>query len=210
MESTKEENGDALRKPGGVIRPQIALRSVGLRYDTLLRSYPLWTKFWTSFLMAGCSSALAQLLQGRRLRVREVLSYAAQAAPPYSHFWFVFLDKLLGPNRALLKTAMDQVIWRPLLILYMFTASGLMSGQRWPEVRQAIASNYTTAVIDGWKTWPLMIYISQRFLPAIYQSTALDSVGFLFDIHLILVQNRSRRSVDSERSLPREPVDGQS
>eukprot|EP00971_Amphidinium_carterae_P229545 4554379-Amphidinium_carterae.1 len=39
--------------------------------------------------MAGCSSALAQLLQGRRLRVREVLSYAAQAAPPYSHFWLV-------------------------------------------------------------------------------------------------------------------------
>ncbi|CAE7209342.1 unnamed protein product [Symbiodinium pilosum] len=101
-----------------------SLVDAGAWYDKQMKVRPLWTKAVTSSVLAACSSAVSQALR-RRASLRELLSFAAQAAPPVSHFWFQLLDARLGSGRIFTKTLLDQVLFRPVMIAYGFASFAL-------------------------------------------------------------------------------------
>ncbi|CAE8655127.1 unnamed protein product, partial [Polarella glacialis] len=88
-----------------------------------------------------------------------------------------------------LKTVLDQILWRPLLIWYGFVSSGLLSGRPWKEVKATTRQNLVKVIVTSWKIWPLIMFLTQKFLPPLYQSTALDGVSFFWDIYEALLMS---------------------
>ncbi|CAE7670858.1 unnamed protein product [Symbiodinium sp. CCMP2456] len=117
---------------------------VALWYDRQMKVRPLCTKALSSSFLAACSCALAQALR-RRASLRELASFTLQAAPPLGHLWFELLEAKLGPGRILVKTMVDQALFRPVMLLYTFVLGGLLSGQSWAEVRRNVRQNLVQA-----------------------------------------------------------------
>ncbi|CAJ1376970.1 unnamed protein product [Effrenium voratum] len=151
-------------------------------YDLQMKARPLATKALTSALLAACSNVVAQIIQ-RKAAWREVLSFSMQALPPYSHFWFQLLENQLGPGRAALKTVLDQLLFRPVMLWYCFVTSGLLSGKRWTEVKENIRCNFAKVVVNSWKVWPAAMWLTQKYVPPLYQSTSTDLLSFFWDVY---------------------------
>jgi hypothetical protein len=50
------------------------------------------TKYCSTFMICSVSVSFSQLMSGKGLHLRRLLSYAALVgAPPYSHYWFLLL-----------------------------------------------------------------------------------------------------------------------
>ncbi|CAE7257326.1 unnamed protein product [Symbiodinium natans] len=151
-------------------------------YDQQIKARPLATKAWTSSFLAACSCAVAQALR-RRASLKELVSFAVQAAPPFNHFWFDFLDRRVGPGRIVLKTVVDQALFRPVMILYSFVLSGLLSGRSWRQVRETVRHNLLKVVVASWKVWPAAMLLTHRYIPTHYQSTFTDVLAFFWDVY---------------------------
>eukprot|EP00435_Cladocopium_sp_Y103_P062574 s490_g24.t1 len=158
------------------------LFAFGQWYDLQIQVRPAATKALTSSFLAVCSSVVAQIIR-RKLSLKEVLSFTLQAAPPFSHFWFAMLEAKLGPGKALLKTALDQLFFRPIMVFYCFVATGVLSGKRWAEVHANVQRNFAKVVINSWKVWPGAIFLTQRYLPQHYRSAFIELLAFFWDVY---------------------------
>ncbi|CAE7029228.1 unnamed protein product [Symbiodinium sp. KB8] len=151
-------------------------------YDRQMKVRPLCTKALSSSFLAACSCAVAQALR-RRASLRELASFTLQAAPPFGHLWFELLEVKLGPGRILVKTLVDQALFRPVMLLYTFVLGGLLSGQSWAEVRRNVRQNLVQVLVASWKVWPAAVLFTQRFIPRLYQSTFTDVLAFFWDVY---------------------------
>lgn len=54
------------------------------------------------------------------------MSYSALVgAPPYSHYWFILLERLgVGSTTSMV---LDQVVWRPLTIAWSFVVGAMLT-----------------------------------------------------------------------------------
>ncbi|CAE7201961.1 unnamed protein product [Symbiodinium sp. CCMP2592] len=149
-------------------------------YDRQMKARPLFTKALSSSFLAACSCAVAQALR-RRASLRELASFTLQAAPPFGHLWFELLEAKLGPGRILLKTLVDQALFRPVMLFYGFVLGGLLSGKTRAEVRRNVRENLVQVLVASWKVWPAAVLFTHRFIPRLYQSTFTDVLAFFWD-----------------------------
>jgi hypothetical protein len=81
-----------------------------------------------SFILSGMSAIVSQLATNGGKFTPEVLQTACQMAalscPPYSHFWYPILDMI--SSNPIIKTIIDQLFWRPLIIAYTFVLMNLL------------------------------------------------------------------------------------
>ncbi|CAE7211170.1 unnamed protein product, partial [Symbiodinium microadriaticum] len=162
--------------------PEAPAMEVAQWYDRQMKVRPLCTKALSSSFLAACSCAVAQALR-RRASLRELASFTLQAAPPFGHLWFELLEVKLGPGRILVKTLVDQALFRPVMLLYTFVLGGLLSGQSWAEVRRNVRQNLVQVLVASWKVWPAAVLFTQRFIPRLYQSTFTDVLAFFWDVY---------------------------
>jgi len=52
--------------------------------------------------------------------------------PPYSHFWYPVLDMI--SKNPVIKTIIDQLFWRPLMIAYSFVLMNFLKGKSLKEI----------------------------------------------------------------------------
>lgn len=58
--------------------------------------------------------------------IKRIVSYSAVVgAPPYSHYWFILLDRLRVNSTA--SMVLDQVVWRPLTIAWSFVVGAVLT-----------------------------------------------------------------------------------
>ena len=81
-----------------------------------------------AFILSICSATISQLTTNGGKFTPEVMANASKMAllscPPYSHFWYPILDKI--SSNPVIKTIIDQLFWRPLLIAYTFVLMNLL------------------------------------------------------------------------------------
>ena len=68
-------------------------------------------------------------------------------------------------------------------MLYSFTLSGFMNGAPWAMTKDNIRKNLVATILDMWKVWPLLTYVSQ-YLPLAYRSIMFDLVAFVWDMYV--------------------------
>jgi hypothetical protein len=77
--------------------------------------------------------------------IRRIVSYSAVVgAPPYSHYWFMLLERLrVGSTSSMV---LDQLVWRPLTIAWSFVVGAVLTDGSL-VVRPLIARCFRTAAI---------------------------------------------------------------
>ncbi|CAK9009958.1 PXMP2/4 family protein 3 [Durusdinium trenchii] len=171
----------------------------GKWYDQQIEVRPLATKALTSSVLAALSSVVAQVIR-RKASIREVVSFTLQAAPPFSHFWFELLEAKLGPGKAALKTTVDQLLFRPIMIWYCFVFGGFLSGKRWTEVKDNLHRNFAKVVVSSWKVWPAAMWLTHRYIPAQYRSAFTEMLAFFWDVYeSLMVSGAERKSEEDEK-----------
>lgn len=174
--------------------PRGFLKRLSQAYDQQMVARPLITKTWTSFVLSTLSTLIGQILEKRGIRWGEAIKFGIVYCPPYSHYWYIYMDKWLGEGKhAILKTVLDQAIWQPLMLLKIFFFNGIWNGLSREEMKYTLRTAWKGAVIDGWKVWPAIQFINMKFIPAVYQSSILDVVCFFWDIYLSIMEARGRQ-----------------
>ena len=88
-------------------------------YMDLLERRPIATKAGSAFVLGFCSNLIASSAEGGPLNVPRAINYALMNCPPYSHFWYPFLDSLTSST--VIKVLIDQLFWRPALVSLVFS-----------------------------------------------------------------------------------------
>jgi hypothetical protein len=153
---------------------------MGARYSKLMQTSPLFTKTVTAFVLATISNGFANALAGK-FQPLSNLKYGMTCAPPYTHFWFILLDKMT--KNTILQVILDQLLWRPLLIYYIFVSDGYMKGETSTETKDKLRNVYPTVVVNSWKVWPIVSFLNLSFTPPVMRSVVLDLVSFVWDIY---------------------------
>ena len=153
---------------------------MGAWYSRNLQQSPITTKLLTAFCLASTSNAFANALAGKFNPLAN-LKYGLTCSPPFTHFWFLLLDKIT--HNTILKLLLDQLLWRPFLMAYIFISDGKLNGESNKKIQYKMTNIYPTVVWNGLKVWPAVQAINMTMTPPVFQSVVLDLVSFVMDIY---------------------------
>lgn len=175
-------------------------------YEVRLLSAPLFLKFATSFVLAAVSNVVAQVPYGK-VDWATSLKYGLLDAPPHSHFWYIFLSARV--HSALGRTIIDTLIYGPLTSVYFYVASTLLIDRgSWADAKEKMAhGRFLRTMIAGWKFWPLVQFINQRWVPLHFRTLTMDIAGFLWNVYMSIVTGSTAAPV-TPRVAPPSPKGG--
>mmetsp|Transcript_66009 Transcript_66009/g.113466 ORF Transcript_66009/g.113466 Transcript_66009/m.113466 type:complete len:222 (+) Transcript_66009:24-689(+) len=180
-------------------------RSMGERYTDALKSNPLKTKAATAFILSGISAVISKMQNNGWKIDADVLTTAFQMAlmscPPWSHYWYPILDMI--SKNPVIKTIIDQVFWRPLMIAYSFVLVNLFRGKSLLEIKNILKESFPTTVKNAWRIWPAAQLLNQLVVPLHLRTVSMDCVGFFWDMYLTLAITKSPPAIEpNEPSAP--------
>ena len=181
----------------------MSLVAISSAYAGALARFPFVTKYCTTFWICCASVHLSQRLSGD-LNLGRMFKYAALVgAPPYSHYWFLLLARFnVGPAASMV---LDQVVWRPLTILWSFFVGTMITGGGLKRFPADLKANYAKAVKNGLIVWVPMQYINFRFVPPMWRVLFIDIVHFFWDIYLCMVTMTKKAATPKLDERRKEP-----
>ena len=132
------------------------------------------------------------------VNLKRIVSYSAVVgAPPYSHYWFMFLERMgTGTNTMLV---LDQLVWRPLTIAWSFLVGAYLRDGSLKNLGSNMKGGYKKAVTNGLILWVPLQYINFKFVPMQWRVLFIDVVHFFWDIYLctISMAKKNQKQLDS-------------
>jgi hypothetical protein len=132
----------------------------------MLESNPVGTKICQAALITSIGNIIGQLASGVKagaLDFKSTICYVLATAPPYSHFWYMFLGTVRLP--VVVKVAVDQLFWRSLMILVDFVSYGFWAGHS----RDQIVHTARITFVETWKKgivlWTGVGLFNQSYVP---------------------------------------------
>ena len=87
-------------------------------------------------------------------------------------------------KRPLLKVFLDNVIWRPFLILYSFVAFGILMGRTPKEIAEELRQKFRSSYLTGLKIHPISSLINMTVVPLPMRTSWSELVGFFWNWYL--------------------------
>jgi protein Mpv17 len=165
-------------------------------YIRQLEKRPIATKALSAFVLGFWSNLIASFAENGSCNMPRALKYGLMNCPPYSHFWFPFLDSLT--TSVPLKLLIDQLIWRPLLIGYTFVGMGLFQGLPVTEIKEILDQRYCSVVYNGLKLWPAVAFFNLQVVPLQFRSLTLELVSFFWGIYVSVATGGKKSSEGAE------------
>lgn len=151
--------------------------------QALFEDRPMLASTLTTFFLSFSSALIGKYLKDGAVGAAELwssLSYAVVASPPLSLFWYSFLEHF--SMFCLVRTAADQLVWQPVMLLYSMLAVGLLQGRSWDDCTANIHQHYVNTLLSGLMFWPLVQYTNQRFITLRYRIIVMSAIAFVWDI----------------------------
>jgi len=166
------------------------------KYNHFLDTNPVLTKSLTAAVVQGFGAALGSILSSRVRRREEVKSlnwssifafalHGGFVNGPIGHYWFDWLAKN-GPKSSLKSMLIDQLIFQPPLLLFMFVFIDSTEAAL-KEIRPSLARNLSTIrpkIVNSWKFWPCAVLATFRFLKKKHYTVALNLFSLAWTIYL--------------------------
>jgi protein Mpv17 len=193
----------------------VASGSPLVAYESVLASSPLLTKCVTSGVGFAVADVVAQSLSGgfrdaNRTAANAVFGLALYG--PLSSAWYGALDALIlpdSPNGAAAvaaKTALDQLLWAPVLVTGLFAWDMARKGEplvvaregregnpetpRDPSSRSDLKSKLEDDLLDtlkvNWTFWPAFHVLNFRFVAPPDRILYINAVQVLYNVFLVL------------------------
>jgi hypothetical protein len=149
----------------------------------MLESNPVRTKLIQAATITSIGNIVGQLASGvKALDFKSTLCYVLATAPPYSHFWYMFLAKSNLP--VVIKVAVDQLFWRSFMIFVDFVSYGFWADHS----KEQIMHTARTTFVETWKKgivlWTGVGLFNQSYVPPLYQTVTTDIVGFVWTMYM--------------------------
>ncbi|KAJ3336807.1 hypothetical protein HDU93_002122 [Gonapodya sp. JEL0774] len=129
-------------------------------------------------------------------RTIRLASFGFLVAAPFTHYWYILLDRMFGPamtlRPAILKVAVDQTIMAPISTTVFFTFHGIVQGWNARRIEAKLQSDLWPTLVANWAVWPAALSVSFRFVPLDLRVLWMNVVGLGWTTYLSLVQQRER------------------
>jgi protein Mpv17 len=211
----------------------VASGSPLVAYESVLASSPLLTKCVTSGVGFAVADVVAQSLSGgfrdaNRTAANAVFGLALYG--PLSSAWYGALDALIlpdSPNGAAAvaaKTALDQLLWAPVLVTGLFAWDMARKGEplvvaregregnpetprdpssRNPTPKRSLKSKLEDDLLDtlkvNWTFWPAFHVLNFRFVAPPDRILYINAVQVLYNVFLVLkaAERGKKKDVDA-------------
>ncbi|KAI3438018.1 hypothetical protein D9Q98_000461 [Chlorella vulgaris] len=154
--------------------PLAAVKGALMAYDRAVKTRPVLTKAITSLAGFAIGDRIAQGVSGNAydpLRCLRLSLYGLLVDGPVGHAWYKLLDKHVYPEdptctqSVLIKTALDQLVWGPIMTLIFFALLKTLEGH--PDlILTTIQQRFWPTMIANYAVWPLAHLINFRYVPS--------------------------------------------
>jgi len=164
-------------------------------YNRSLDEHPLIAKACTSLVGWTISALLEQLILPSG--IKQVVAMAAFGFfyhGPSGHFFYHWLDEKIpgkDPISVCTKIAIDQTLWCPLFMTVFFVYLGIVHGDSVSAIGQTIRTDLWSGVQTSWKFWPLMHFVSFRYVKNKHRLLYLNTAEVFFSIMLLLIATKN-------------------
>ena len=174
-----EENlgfGDFLSKSPLLQAAKKTVQSVLESYNTALQKHPVTTKAVTSLVGFAIGDRIAQSMGGAHsfdiFRFARMSLYGVLIDGPLGHFFYKFLDTNVCPDdpkgtRAVLtKTAIDQLIWAPVMTCVFLAFLTILEGHADSAyILSVIQAKLVPIMVANFGVWPIAHLVNFRYVP---------------------------------------------
>ncbi|KAL4451615.1 hypothetical protein ABPG75_007277 [Micractinium tetrahymenae] len=159
-----------------------------------LERSPLLTKAATSFACVVIGDSLAQLIGGApysAVRVLRLAAYSASVGASVGHFWHRWLEAHVHPEApgstkaVAKKTALDQLVMSPVMLLAFFAAVKLMEGSP-AEILPYVQAKFTFTLLTGYALWVPYNIAAFKWIPQDLRILAGNTLGIAWGTFLSL------------------------
>ncbi|KAL4433421.1 hypothetical protein ABPG77_010274 [Micractinium sp. CCAP 211/92] len=178
--------------------PSVGLgRGLGALWQAYLHSLersPLLTKAATSFACVIIGDSLAQLIGGApysAVRVLRLAGYSACMGAAVGHYWHRWLEAHVHPEApsstqaVAKKTALDQLVMSPVMLLAFFAAVKLMEGSP-GEIVPYVQAKFTSTLLAGYALWVPYNVAAFKWIPQDLRILAGNTLGIAWGTFLSL------------------------
>lgn len=153
--------------------PARLLAGIVNAYNVALSRHPVATKALTSLIGFAVGDRIAQLFGGAPfdvLRCARLSMYGFLIDGPIGHYFYQFLDRTIcpddpkGPKSVLTKTAIDQLVWAPLMTVLFLAFLTTLEG-RPDAVLSVIHAKLVPIYLANLGIWPIWHIINFRYVP---------------------------------------------
>lgn len=155
-----------------------AVKAACAAYDRAVKANPVLTKALTSLVGFAVGDRIAQGVAGAGpydpFRCARLSLYGLLLDGPVGHLWYQVLDRHVYPENptstraVLIKTALDQLVWGPLMTLVFFAFLKTLEGH--PElILDTIARKFWPTMLANYVLWPLAHLVNFKFVPTDYR-----------------------------------------
>eukprot|EP00891_Asterochloris_glomerata_P008929 jgi/Astpho2/8929/Aster-02611 len=168
-------------------------------YLQSLEKKPTITKACTSFVGFIIGDILAQQISGTSfnpVRCLRLGAYGLFLDGPIGHQWYRLLDATVypkdpqGTKAVLTKTALDQLVWAPVMTCIFFAVLKTLEGH--PElILQTIQDKLVRTVVANYILWPAAHLVNFRFVPSEQRILFNNCVSIVWTVFLSTVTHTS-------------------
>jgi len=173
------------------------------KYDDSLRKQPVITKASVGCILSAVANAMGQYRSAPDdpINKKTVALFALRGTPPWSHFWFNWLDGAFPGMPILVRLALDQLLWRPFLVLYSFVAMGVLQGHSWNSIKETLQSKLIQTSINSLKFGIVMQSINLKLVPLRYRTTFWEFASLFWNIYLTLQMRREEEKKKKDKAI---------
>lgn len=181
---------------------------MGRRYAKFSERRPYVSSVGTAFTVLSVADVSCQTLTRREGEPHDWARTYALSFWGTMHygfcqkFFYLTLDKMLGPGNAIVKTILDVYIWTPCYLIpsYYFVTGKLKSSKSFSEIWEQLQSEWCEASFGSAAFWTPIIFCNFKFVPQHSRLLLVVAFSFLFNGWLSYLSNRdavaARREAD--------------
>ncbi|KAI8067018.1 uncharacterized protein B0P05DRAFT_207593 [Gilbertella persicaria] len=171
-------------------------------YHKVLTKRPILVQSLSTAVLFGAGDVIAQQLVEKQgwenhdmKRTLRMTAFGGVFAGPVLSQWYRFVDRkvtIKSPAQGLfVKVALDQFCFAPFFIAAFFTGQGLFEGKSIRDIKDKLASGYTTALVGNYKIWPAVQIVNFYFTPLNYRLMVTNVVALGWNAYLSTVNQKS-------------------
>ena len=95
------------------------------------------------------------------------------------------------PLAILLKVTVDQTLFAPFFLTYVFITLPLMEGKTLEDGKKSVKEKMWPSLLVNWKIWPLVQFLNFSLIPVRYHLLVVNSVAVWWNAYISWMWNNS-------------------
>ena len=172
-------------------------------YNGMLHKYPLPTKMITSGFLFGLGDVICQKIEQSnkdkfvvdKKRLARFSFFGCFMGAPVLNFHYGTILQWVSPKTTplatLAKVTVDQTLFAPFFITYIFMTLPLMEGKTLEDGKKSVREKLWPSLLTNWKVWPLVQFLNFYLIPLRYHLLVVNTVAVWWNAYMSWMCNNN-------------------